>query len=47
MIEDKNIKHRNVPNGMSDAEIMFILILFYFGASTVSSITTRYMSVNI
>ena len=31
MIEDKNHKHRNKPNRMSDAEIMVILILFHSG----------------
>lgn len=31
MVEDKNYKHRNKPNRMSDAEIMVILILFYSG----------------
>ena len=31
MIEDKNQKHRNKPNRMSDAEIMVILILFHSG----------------
>lgn len=30
MVEDKNHKHRNKPNRMSDAEIMIILILFPF-----------------
>ena len=31
MVEDKNHKHRNKPNRMSDAEIMVILILFHSG----------------
>ena len=31
MIEDKKYKHRTTPNRMSEAEIMFILILFHFG----------------
>lgn len=31
MLEDKNRKHRNKPNRMSDAEIMVILILFHSG----------------
>ena len=31
MVEDRNHKHRNKPNRMSDAEIMFILILFHSG----------------
>ena len=31
MMEDKNHKHRNKPNRMSDAEIMVILILFHSG----------------
>ena len=31
MIEDKNTRHRNKPNRMSDAEIMVILILFHSG----------------
>ena len=31
MVEDKNYKHRNKPNRMSDAEIMVILILFHSG----------------
>ena len=31
MIEDKNHKHRNKPDWMSDSEIMVILILFYSG----------------
>lgn len=30
MVENKNHKHRNKPNRMSDAEIMIILILFPF-----------------
>ena len=30
-IEDKNRKHRNKPNRMSEAEIMVILILFHSG----------------
>lgn len=29
MVEDKNHKHRNKPNRMSDAEIMVILVLFH------------------
>ena len=29
MVEDKDHKHRNKPNRMSDAEIMVILILFH------------------
>ncbi len=31
MLEDKNRKHRNKPNRMSDAEIMVILSLFHTG----------------
>ena len=31
MVDDKNRKHRNKPNRMSDAEIMVILILFHSG----------------
>ena len=31
MVEDKNHKHRNKPNRMSDAEIMVILVLFHSG----------------
>ena len=31
MVEEKNHKHRNKPNRMSDAEIMVILILFHSG----------------
>lgn len=31
MVEDKNYKHQNKPNRMSDAEIMVILILFHSG----------------
>lgn len=31
MIDDKEHKHRNKPNRMSDAEIMVILILFHSG----------------
>ena len=31
MVDDKNHKHRNKPNRMSDAEIMVILILFHSG----------------
>ena len=31
MVEDRNHKHRNKPNRMSDAEIMFIPILFHSG----------------
>ena len=31
MIEDKNTKHRNKPNRMSDAEVIVILILFHSG----------------
>ena len=31
MVKDKNHKHRNKPNRMSDAEIMVILILFHSG----------------
>ena len=29
MVENKNCKHRNKPNRMSDTEIMVILILFH------------------
>ena len=32
MLEDKNRKHRNKPNRMSDAEIVVILILFHSGS---------------
>ena len=31
MVDDKNRKHRNKPNRISDAEIMVILILFHSG----------------
>lgn len=31
MIEDKNTKHRNKPNRMSNAEVIVILILFHSG----------------
>ena len=31
MVEDRNHRHRNKPNRMSDAEIMVILILFHSG----------------
>ena len=31
MIEDKNTKHRNKLNRMSDAEVIVILILFHSG----------------
>ena len=31
MIEDKNTKHRNKPNRMSDAEVIVIFILFHSG----------------
>ena len=31
MVEDKNHKHRNKPDRMSDSEIMVILILFHSG----------------
>lgn len=31
MVDDKEYKHRNKPNRMSDAEIMIILILFHSG----------------
>ena len=31
MIEDKKHKHLNMPNRISDAEIMVILILFHSG----------------
>ena len=31
MIEDKNYRHQNKLNRMSDAEIMVILILFHSG----------------
>ena len=29
MVEDRNLKHRNKPNRMSDTEIRGILILFH------------------
>ena len=38
MVEDKNHKHRNKPDRMSDSEIMVILILFHSEVSDVSSI---------
>lgn len=31
MVEDKNHKHRNMLNRMSDAEMIVILILFHSG----------------
>ena len=46
MVENKNHKHRNKPNWMSDAEIM-VLLFHPGGGAGASSITTRSMSASI
>ena len=49
MLKDtkKNVKHRNKPNRMSDAEIMLIMILFIREDTDVSSTSIRNTSASI